>query len=97
MIIGAMTDQDRCIPHVEIVYGIRFPVHPFDTLLKLDVPQLGRLGKFFQLTGEGYLSLLCNGMSICDLDPFGLRNESLPILGRGNFPTRICLIGSCME
>ena len=74
MIIGTMTDQDRCIPHIEIVYGIRFPVHPFDTLLKLDVPQLGRFGEFFQLTGEGYLSLLCDGMSICDLDPFGLRN-----------------------
>ena len=97
MVIGTMTDQDRCIPHIEIIYGIGFPVHPFDTLLKLDVLQLGRLGEFFHLTGEGYLSLLCDGMSIFDLDPFGLRNESLPILGRRNFPTRICLIGSCLE
>ena len=97
MVIGTMTDQDRRISHIEIVDGIGLPVHPFDTLLKLDVPELGRFGEFFQLTGEGYLSLLCDGMSICDLDPFGLRNEFLPILGRRNFPTRICLIGSCLE
>ena len=49
MIIGTMTDQDRCIPHIEVVDGIRFPVHPFDTLLELDVSQLGRLGDFFTL------------------------------------------------
>ena len=78
MIIGTMTDQDRRISHIEIVDGIGLPVHPFDTLLKLDVPQLDRVGEFFQLTGEGYLFFLCDGMSICDLDAFGLGNESLP-------------------
>ena len=71
MIIGTMTDQDRRISHIEIVDGIRLPVHPFDTLLKLDVPQLGRVGEFFQLTGEGYLffcAMACPSATLTPLD-----------------------------